>query len=162
LLLAVCAFARTSVGHVPHLQQIDDQIYRGNQPKDAEFAELARMGIKTVVDLRGGILHEPREKRLVEAAGMQYVSVRLSGFFPPKDRQIATILAVLEDPARGPVLVHCKRGGDRVGLVMACYRIAHDRWTSDRAYAEARGFGFSRWEPLMRKYIRGFDAKRVQ
>ena len=42
------------------------------------------MGIETVLDLRGAMIHKPREGKLVQAAGMQYVGIRLSGIFPPK------------------------------------------------------------------------------
>jgi protein tyrosine/serine phosphatase len=120
------------------------------------------MGIKTVLDLRGGMIHKPRERKLVEAAGMQYVSMRLSGICEPKDRQIAEILAILENPVEWPVFVHCRRGYDRVGMVIACYRIAHDHWTNQQAMEEACRFGLSRWEVLMRRYIRGFNAGKIE
>jgi len=120
------------------------------------------MGIKTVLDLRGGSIHKPKEKKWVEAAGMQYVSIRLSGLFPPKERQMAEILALLEDRARGPVFVHCRRGDDRAGMVIACYRIAHDHWTNRKALEEARHVGLSPFEPLMRRYILKFDASKLQ
>jgi tyrosine-protein phosphatase SIW14 len=158
LLLAVCVPARAEL----QIHRIDDRVYRGRQPKEGDFAELAHMGIKTVLDLRGGMLHKPRERKWVEAAGMQYVSVRLSGLFPPKERQMATILALLQDRARGPVFVHCRRGDDRAGMVIACYRIAHDRWTNQRALDEARSLGISRFEPLMQRYIEKFDASKMQ
>jgi tyrosine-protein phosphatase SIW14 len=159
LLLAVCVSARAEVSN---LHRIDQNVYRGRQPKQGDFAELAQMGIKTVLDLRGGIIHKPREMKLVEAQGMQYVGIRLSGLFPPKDRQIAKILDLLEDPARGPVFVHCRRGDDRVGMVIACYRIAHDDWTNERALEEARHRGLNPLELLMQRYIRRFDASRVR
>lgn len=93
---------------------------------------------------------------------MRYISIRLSGIFPPKYRQIARILNVLQDPARGPVFVHCRRGDDRVGLVIACYRIAHDHWTNRQALEEARSQGISPFEVLMRRYIRRFDPSRAR
>lgn len=81
------------------------------------------MGIRTVLDLRGGPIHKPRERRRAEAADMGYISIRLSGIFPPKDRQVTQVLAVMEDPERWPIFLHCWRGDDRVGLVIACYRM---------------------------------------
>jgi protein tyrosine/serine phosphatase len=155
LLLAICTSAGTELSH---LRRIDGHIYSGRQPKPEEFPELKQMGIKTVLDLRGGMFHAPREKKLVEAAGMQYVSMRLSGLFPPRHQQIASILAVLDDPARQPVFVHCRRGDDRVGMVIACYRMVHDRWTNQQAYEEAIHNGLNPLEVLMRRYIRNFDA----
>jgi protein tyrosine/serine phosphatase len=119
------------------------------------------MGIKSVLDLRGGWIHKPRERKWVEAAGMQYFSVRLSGIFPPKKMQIARILALLQDPAQGPYYVHCRRGYDRSGMVIASYRIAHDHWTNEQAMEEARSFGLNRFELLMKRYIRTFDPSKL-
>lgn len=140
--------------------RVDEHVYRGRQPNREEFAELAHMGIKTVLDLRGGAIHGPWERKLVEASGMRYISIGLSGVFAPTDQQIARILAVLEDSKQAPVFVHCKRGADRSGLVIACYRISHDHWTNTQALLEARQQGFSRLEVLMQRYVRLFDASR--
>jgi hypothetical protein len=60
------------------------------------------------------------------------------------------------------LLRSAKRGGDRVGLVIACYRMAHDGWTNEQAFQEASDLGLSRWEVLMRRYIRGFNPSRVR
>jgi protein tyrosine/serine phosphatase len=155
-------FSECAQPEVPRLTRIDDHVYWGRQPKDDDFAGLAQAGIRTVLDLRGGRFHKPRERTLVEATGMHYISVRLSGFFEPHNQQIAQILAVLVDPARWPVFVHCRRGDDRLGMVIACYRVAHDGWTSQAALREAEHLGLSRFEVLMRRYIRRFDPSRAQ
>jgi tyrosine-protein phosphatase SIW14 len=159
LVLALCL---TAPAEIKHLHRIDENIYRGTQPKKEDFPKLAEMGIKTVLDLRGGRIHKPRERRRVEATGMRYVSIRLSGLFPPKDQQIAHVLSVLEDPENAPVFIHCWRGADRVGLVIACYRMVHDHWTNVEALEEARHQGLSPFEVLMRRYIRHFDANRFR
>jgi len=160
----VCLFFPVCVSLVaerPHIRRFNDHIYYGKQPNKEEFTNLARVGIKTVLDLRGGRIHKPRDEKRVEAAGMQYISIRLSGLFPPKDAQIVSVLAVLEDPTRQPVFVHCWRGVDRVGLVLACYRIAHDHWLNKQALAEARRDGLNPVELLLQRYIRHFDPARV-
>jgi protein tyrosine/serine phosphatase len=87
--------------------------------------------------------------------------VRLSGIWPPKDRQIAKILGLLEDPERGPFYVHCRRGYDRVGMVIAAYRIAHDHWTNKHALEEADHYGINRFELLMKLWIRHFDPSKL-
>ncbi len=158
-LLAICL---TAGAQIPHLYRVDDHIYRGKQPNPEQFSQLAHMGIKTVLDLRGGRFHKPRERKRVEAAGMQYISMRLSGITAPKDRQIAQILAVLDDPKRWPIFMHCWRGDDRVGLVIACYRMTHDHWSHEQALEEARRLGLNPVEFLLRHYIRNFDADRMR
>ena len=159
MLAMICAPLRAELSHI---RRVDDHVYRGRQPRKADFPELHRMGIKTVLDLRGGPIHKPHESKLVQAAGMQYISIRLSGIFEPKDRQIAEILSILEDPARQPVFVHCRRGDDRVGMVIACYRMAHDHWTNAQAFQEALQGHINPLEVLMRHYIRHFNPDRLQ
>jgi tyrosine-protein phosphatase SIW14 len=159
LVLLACV---PSQAEIKHLSRVDEHIYRGRQPDKEGFQELARTGIKTVLDLRGGPIHKPHERKVVEADGMQYISIRLSGIFPPKYDQIASILTVLEDPARWPIFMHCRRGDDRVGLVIACYRMAHDGWTNAEALQDARRQGLNRFELLMRRYIEKFDPARLR
>ena len=159
-----CAFLFTAscltAAGSPAVFRVDDHVYRGRQPQQADYALLAQMGIRTVLDLRGGSIHAPRERKEVEASGMSYVSIQLSGLFAPSYKQVSRILAVLEDPERGPVFVHCRRGDDRSGVVIACYRMAHDHWTNKQAMAEALEHGISSFEVLMRRFIRLFDPSR--
>ena len=151
-LLLACVAAQAQL----HIRKIDDHVYQGRQPRPEDYKELAKMGIKTVIDLRGGAIHKPHERKEVEAAGMQYFSMRLSGLFEPHQQQMETILSMMEDPSKGPVFVHCRRGDDRTGTVIACYRIEHDHWSNKRALAEANRNGLSHLEILMRRYIRDF------
>jgi tyrosine-protein phosphatase SIW14 len=142
----------------PRLYRVDDNVYRGLQPTRQDVTDLASRGIRTVLDLRGALDHKGWEQQAVQAAGMRYIRIGMSGFFAPSDRQIDKILAVLDDPAVGPIFLHCRRGADRSGVVIACYRITHDHWTNAQAMVEARQQGFSRLEVLMERYIKHFKA----
>jgi tyrosine-protein phosphatase SIW14 len=159
--LLLCLSATAARPEIANLRRVDSHVYSGRQPKARDFDELADRGIKTVLDLRGGMFHGPWERKLVEAAGMNYITIRLSGIWEPKEEQMAKILTVLEDPARAPVFVHCRRGDDRVGMVIACYRIAHDHWTHERALKEANLDGINPLEVLMKRYIRHFDPSKL-
>jgi len=92
----------------------------------------------------------------VEAAGIRYVLVPLSGLAAPSPRDISKLLDLLDSEANWPVFVHCQRGSDRTGTVIACYRIAHDHWDNRKALAEAQSFGMSRAEIAMRHFILHF------
>ena len=140
---------------VPNFQQVGDHIYRGAQPSAQGFNSLEKLGIRTVIALRGGD-HEKSEQGVVERAGMRYVNVPLSGSAPPSGEQTARLLALLDDNAGWPVFIHCKRGADRTGTVIACYRITHDHWTNQKALAEARLHGMSWTERSMQQYILQF------
>jgi tyrosine-protein phosphatase SIW14 len=139
---------------VPNFHQVDEHIYRGGQPHPDGFASLAKLGIKTVIDLRG---NSP-EGNQVQRAGMQYVRLPWSDFKAPSDEQIAAVLALLNKSSGWPVFVHCRRGADRTGTAIACYRITHDHWSNEQALAEAKTFGLSSFEIGMQRYILRFGA----
>jgi protein tyrosine/serine phosphatase len=113
--------------------------------------------VKTVIDLRWVDEHPiPHEKQIVEANGMQFVSVPMKGLSAPSLEQVSRVLSVLEDEASWPVFVHCRRGADRTGTILACYRISHDHWDNRKALDEAKKYGISVFEQAMRHYIENF------
>lgn len=142
-------------------KKVDDNLYHGRQPAPQDYAELKKMGINTILDLRGGSIHKPHERKEAEAAGLNYVSIRLSGIWEPHDAQMETILKLLSDTSKGPFFIHCHRGADRVNLVVACYRMTHDHWTNQQALQEARANGMNPVEVLMKRYIAHFNPNSV-
>jgi len=141
---------------IQNFAKVNDHIFRGAQPSEEGFKSLANLGVKTVINLREGSENASSEKGLVEAAGMRYVSVPMKGFSAPTDEQVWRVLSELETSPNWPVFVHCRRGADRTGTVIACYRIAHESWSNDKALAEAREHGMSRFERGMRGYVLHF------
>ncbi len=145
---------------LPNFHNVNPQIFRGGQPTPKGFQELARLGIKTVIDLREPGSRSRTEERIVEAAGMRYVSVPMRGFHTPTAEQIAKVLSLFNDSSAAPVFVHCRKGADRTGTVVACYRISHDGWENTHALAEARSLGMSIFQRALRTYVLGYKPDR--
>ena len=143
------------VSGIPNFHQVDDHVYRGGQPSAEAWPSLARLGVKTVIDLRREDEHSTAaEAQAVSAAGMKYVNVPMKGVVAPANQQITTVLQLLN--SGDPVFVHCHRGSDRTGAVIACYRISHDRWDRKRALGEAKSFGMA-WSQLgLKHYVMDF------
>src|SRR5437588_12732081 len=91
-----------SVPGIANFDQVDAHVYRGAQPTDEGFQYLAKLGVKTIVDLREADGRSKAEERVVTVAGMQYVNVPMTGHTPPTEPEIAKILALLENSATGP------------------------------------------------------------
>jgi len=143
---------------IPNFQQVNERIFRGGQPSEKGWQSLSKLGVKTVIDLRreneDGEHSTRAEKQAVEAAGMRYVHVPMKGVVAPTDAQISQVLALFKSPEL--VFVHCKKGMDRTGTVVACYRIANDGWKNQKALAEAKSYGLHWIEMGMKSYINSF------
>lgn len=157
--LALPAFAGSSAHGIKNFYQVDEHVYRGAQPTDEGFKYLSKIGVKTVIDLRESDERSDAEERVVRAVGMKYVNVPMTGLTPPTQAEITRILGILENESEGPVFVHCRRGADRTGAVIAAYRIDHDGWDNGRALSEAKARGMSFFQFPRQQYIRSFQAR---
>jgi protein tyrosine phosphatase (PTP) superfamily phosphohydrolase (DUF442 family) len=126
---------------VKNFGKVNDNYYRGEQPTLEEFAQLKRFGIKTVIDLRHDKLAKAEEQ--ARSAGLQYFNIPLKASRMATPEQTDNFLKLVNDPANWPVYVHCKGGRHRTGGMTAIYRITHDGWTADQAYAEMEQYDFN-------------------
>jgi tyrosine-protein phosphatase SIW14 len=144
---AAFAQAQTSPSEFPNVKiknfgQMDDNYFRGAQPMPDDYASLAALGVKTIVDLR----NDPTdyEKSAAEAVGIKYIPVPMSGWKSPKDADVQKVVSILNDPATyGKVFVHCKAGIHRTGITGAVYRMEKYGWDYDKAYTEMKNYNFS-------------------
>ena len=67
------ASQKNSAVKIKNFGQMDERFYRGAQPKQEDFKDLAALGIKTVIDLTDD--PKPYERSTVESLGMKYVHI---------------------------------------------------------------------------------------
>jgi protein tyrosine/serine phosphatase len=148
--------AETSNVTIKNFGQMDDRFFRGAQPKENDYSQLAALGIKTVIDLQ--IETKDYEKRQVEALGMKYVNIPMSDKDYPETSQIDEFLKLVNDPATGKFYVHCAGGRHRTGVMGAVYRFNQYNWNYDQVYAEMKKFDFySRWgHGDMKKFVQDY------
>jgi protein-tyrosine phosphatase len=151
-------FAGSAPG-IRNFDRVDEHVYRGGQPTSAGLAYLASLGVKTIVDLREPGERSKAEERSAAALGMHYVNVPMTGLTPPSAAETAKILGLLEDGGSGPVFVHCMRGADRTGAVIAAYHIDHDKWDNARALKDAKAHGMSFFQLPREHYISEFHRR---
>src|SRR5439155_25412452 len=65
----------------------------------------------------------------------------------PYDRPpaIDRFLALMDDPETYPVLLHCRAGLHRTGVMVAVYRMEYQGWSHEQAYEEMKANGFADW-----------------
>lgn len=158
VLFANFAHAQKPVNNkdLPNFAQVNANFYRGAQPTENGVKELARMGVKTIINLRGADENSERERVWARKAGIKFVVVDLGNWFKPKTADIEAIVKQISQAENAPVFVHCKRGADRTGTVAAVYRIRHDNWTAKQAISEAKRYDFGWWQFWMRDYINDY------
>lgn len=105
-----------------NLHRIDRDAYRSAQPGPRHFRRIARKGVRTVVNLRGGRLFGsyPLEREACDKRGLAYEEIMLRSREAPR-RETLRDAAALFERIEYPALFHCKSGADRAGLMSALY-----------------------------------------
>lgn len=141
---------------IKNFGQMDDRFFRGGQPKQDEYPELAALGIRTVIDLQD----DPTsyEKQSVEALGMKYINIPMSDKSYPESTKIDQFLKLVNDPSTGKFYVHCAGGRHRTGVMGAVYRFNLYNWNYDQVYAEMKKYDFyTRWgHGDMKKFVQDY------
>lgn len=119
-----------------HVFRVTDGLLSGGQPEgDAAFAELARLGVKTIVSVDGA-------KPDVAAArrhGLRYVHLPIGYDGVPTER-VAELARAAALPD-GPIYVHCHHGKHRGPAAVAVMCEATAGWSRERAEAWLRQAG---------------------
>lgn len=146
--------------HIDNFGLVDPIYYRGAQPKGHDYADLAALGVKTLINLTGDDA-DAQEAALAKTAGLAYFQIPMTTHQAPTAAQIAEFLKIVDDPARQPVYVHCVGGRHRTGVMTAVYRMMRDGWTSDRAFEEMKHykFGADFLHPEFKQFVYTFGAQ---
>lgn len=100
-------------------------VYRSNQPDAARYAAFAEEGGRSVLNLRGvsASAFYLYTKEGCEAAGLTLYNVgKLSARRAPNRESLLEVFDVFDQAERG-LLMHCKSGADRTGLISTFYLI---------------------------------------
>lgn len=139
--------------------KVSDDYYRGAQPTGNDYAALAALGVKTVVNLTNGEDGDAGERELVERQGMRYVNIPMTTRKPPTDTEIAAFLAAVDE--EGAVYVHCVGGRHRTGVMTAVYRMTRDGLTGAQAFQEMKQFKYGPdfLHPEFKKFVYTYQPK---
>jgi tyrosine-protein phosphatase SIW14 len=153
-------YFRATYNHGKRLRVVEaGRVYRCGLLTEAGFAEAVRQhGIRTVVNLQDDfpdpdLWHSyldrgtVKESEMCRRLGVRYVWIA-PDLVPPAlaDRQrpvaVDQFLEVMDQPESYPVLIHCKAGLHRTGLMAAVYRMEYQGWSHADAHRELKAHGF--------------------
>lgn len=153
-------YFRSQYAYAKRFREVTPQrFYRSGQLTGQGLRDvLQRYSIKTVVNLQNEspdplmperYFDKPsiRESALCSEYGVRYVL--LEPDLIPRDRipeerpkVIDEFLKILDDESAYPILLHCKAGLHRTGLLTAIYRMEKEQWSVGAAIRELRYNGF--------------------
>jgi protein tyrosine/serine phosphatase len=160
LIVAPFVYYRAVYAHGKRLREVvPGCVYRSGQMTADGFAEaVARYGIHTIINLQDEYPDPDvrltfldgrtiKETELCKQLHVRYV------FLPPdliqrrqvpahRPRAIDRFLDLLDKPSTYPVLIHCKAGLHRTGVMTAVYRMEYQNWTPLQAHRELKANGF--------------------
>jgi protein tyrosine/serine phosphatase len=113
--------------------------YRSAQlSKDELQSAIRQYKIRSVLNLRGahpGQAWYDEEVAVSQALGVAHYDYSLSAHHFVTRQRIEEVLEMIRDAPK-PLLVHCKSGADRAGLVSALYRFAAEGVSAEQADRE--------------------------
>ncbi|HXW10134.1 MAG TPA: sulfur transferase domain-containing protein [Steroidobacteraceae bacterium] len=124
--------------------------YAGGQPSAEQLGDLARDGVRTVINLRG-----PQERADYDEAGeagrlgLRYVSMPITGATDLDRARVREFGRVLDDARReGGILIHCA-SANRVGAMVALDEALNRDRPLGEALERGRAAGLSALEPAV-------------
>src|SRR5687767_13644681 len=93
---SVAQESQTTKVNIKNFGQMDDRFFRGGQPKEDQYKELAALGINTVIDLRED--PEEYEQPAVEALGMRYINIPMIAKKYPETTHVEQFLKLVGEP----------------------------------------------------------------
>lgn len=115
-------------------------VYRSSHPMPYQLRGAAAMGIRTVINLRGAEPHigsNRLEWETCRRLGLNLVHFPLGSRDAPSAEEILGLRRLFNE-IEYPLLVHCKSGADRAGLVAALYLLMQKKVPLSVARKELR------------------------
>lgn len=136
-------------GQIPVYRLVRPDLATAGQPSPETLARLRDMGFRTVINLRTEREGAAEEREVVLAQGLRYVWVPMTAeSFSVADAE--AVEKVVDDPASGPVLLHCA-SSNRVGGVWAVLQARKGKSLEE---AEAAGRSAGLRSPAMEAAVR--------
>lgn len=148
----------TTVSGAVNFRTLDANFASGGVTMPEAFAELKRLGFRSVINLQAA--SEPgvdmtAETEAATKAGLEYLHLPLSPSAP--EMEVADkFLALAKDQARQPMYIHC-RSGQRANALWLIKRVLMDGWTAEKALAEADALKMQ--NPTLRAFALSYIEK---
>jgi protein tyrosine/serine phosphatase len=127
---------------LPNYLVIHPGLSRSGRPDQDGLNFLRQRGFRTIVNIENDRKAVEAEAAAAQRLGLKFISIPMSWQHKPSDAQVNELLRLMKDPSLQPLIIHCKHGRDRTGLMVGLYRVFMDHWAPEKAYEEMLATGF--------------------
>ena len=144
---------------VKNLHKVSKTLYRSAQPDKSEMIHLERKGIKTIINLRNRL----NDNNEIRGTDLKTVWIRMRAGKIDYEDMVVSMKTFNE--VEKPALVHCRRGSDRTGCFVACYRMIFEGLSKEEAIKELLNerYGYAvKLFPNILKFIDNLDVEQLK
>ena len=147
------------VGDQYNLHQMTPTLYRSALPDRGALPVLEKLKIGTVINFL-----PDSDSAWLKSSDIKQVQLSYRTNHVDDSDVLAALRAIQAAEADGPVLMHCKQGADRTGLMAAMYRVVIQGWSKEDALNEMTlgGFGSSNGFKDGVRYMMKADIDKIR
>lgn len=141
-----------------NLFRMSPTLYRSALPDRSAVPLLNDLHVVTVINFL-----PDADSDWLSAPGIKQVQLPYRTNHVDDSDVLKALRAIQSAEADGPVLMHCKHGSDRTGLMAAMYRVVVQGWSKEQALKEMTegGFGDSQHFHDSVRYVMQADVDRL-
>ncbi|GLK89595.1 phosphatase domain-containing protein [Pseudomonas turukhanskensis] len=142
-----------------NLFEMSPTLYRSALPKPQNLALINELQVRTVVSLV-----KDDDRQWLGNSTINLISIPLHAD-RVDDADVLRVLNTLQlAETRGPVLMHCKHGSDRTGLIAAMFRTVVQGWSKQEALSEMLNGGYGTADDMedARAYVERADIGKLR
>jgi len=140
------------MAHPLNFARVDDRIFRGGQPKGIEWDSLVYEGIRSVLKLNE--LTTGDDASACSSRGLILIEFTITDEVAQSQIDEVSVFDRIDDilDSGGPWYAHCTEGKDRVGIVVARYRVRRQGWSKEKAWNEWVAMGSHGYKGLVKAW----------
>lgn len=150
---------KINLAGMDNLYKVSDGLYRSEQPDNSDMKKLDSLGIRSVLNLR----HYCNDRKETGDLNLNLHDIHVNTWTMSYEELVKSLQYI--KTAEKPLLVHCKHGSDRTGVVVAGYRIVFEKWSKEDAITEftSEQFGYhAALFPNLLRLIENIDEEKLR
>lgn len=142
-----------------NLYRMAPDLYRSALPSASDLPQLQALGIVTVINF-----YQRGDEQWLKDPKVRQVHLPLRTDRIDDSDVLEVLRSLRQAQSHGRVLIHCKHGQNRTGLIAAMYRVIYQNWSKEQALAEMRNGGFGGQERMddAERYLRDADIPALR